>query len=92
MFDLEPVTCTFLDGERATVDLVFRWRIASPLIATQAADVTLSLETTVTAALSASAARIRLSDVLANTAVLVQAVMAQVRHAFALYLMLRHLR
>ena len=70
--------CTFKDGERGIVDVFFRWRVASPLTAVLAPDVTLSLETMVAALVVACASHVRLGDVLLDTAPLAASIQQQV--------------
>jgi len=71
MHDPPALECTFSDGERAKVDVVFSWRVASPLVAIRAGDVTLALETMVLAAISNAAARLPLSEALLDRGALV---------------------
>lgn len=78
VFDLEPQECTFKDGERGIVDVFFRWRVASPLTAVLAPDVTLALETMVASIVFACASRVRLGDILLDTAPLAASIQQQV--------------
>jgi regulator of protease activity HflC (stomatin/prohibitin superfamily) len=78
-FDLVPQEVTFLDGERATIDSIFRWRIASPLLAIRVSDLLLALETTMQVAVATVASRIRLADALSSRDVFTRALQAEVR-------------
>ncbi len=77
-YDLIPQDLTFLDGERATIDAVFRWRISTPLVAIRVSDLLLALENTMQVALATVVSRIRLTDALSSRESLTRSWQAEV--------------